>query len=712
LRGKISSSASPMPGASMSVETAQGARHALYTRNVEAIQRKYQIPDTRFYSVEFGNAVLDDLYALAGKGKGSGDKAALEIATEIKNSYDRVYSNFNMHGRTMEYLETYAGWRKYSTEKLLGKKEAFIKYLLDPSLTDHEKTFYGLTGEQKIARANEMYSHIMGTKANTFDGHRSIHFMSGSAEGNFMKEFGAFDSYMESFGAQMTNNSKIVGYMDVFGPNYKEVVDDLIKYVVPEEDSWHRKLLRDMANDRLPNKRKPAEHHYTKLENILMKTLRGAKLWTSITHLGGAGLSAVGVDHVTMAALAKTVDNKGLLPIMAKTLGLYAKSFSWGDSAFRTQVAKLMLLQSYDVLAYMSEEAQQGTLGYLQRRAMDTFTKNMIPLAPHSESIRTALALNIGSDLYDQSGKTFDNLSAQAKHFFGRYNIGTGDWDIIRQSGHILKNEEVGLDIGILATEKILDPDIMPGIPAAQREAAFIKYGAMINDMAKSATAESTAFSRQVLWFGQEEGTPLGTLFRTLTLFKQAGINITATQLRIAKDLGPAVYWGQIFTMSTIAGALTLWAKDILIKGKTPRLWMLDDPLENNKEDIMLFTTQAMAMGAGGILGDYVTGEWHMGYMDILAHTVAGPVGQQAKTLIEFTAAAGRLEPEVQKTEMAHLLRRQALAVPYAGNPVIRGFLTEPILNSLHGMLDSNYPRNSRRRNRKYGQEQIIDFNR
>lgn len=657
---------------------------------VEGVKLKRELTDEVLSSQEFSLDVLREKHQLNKKlpGFATTNVAAQEMAAAQVASYASMRDMFAAYGKVIGFDENYVGWRKYDTEKVAGNKQLFEELLLSSGVD--KKTFLKEPSvELKKARISEMWKHIIEGDAANFDKHRSIFFNDADTEHKFMQAFGYFDNDYQSFVAQTQTMAKIGALMDKFGADYKQNFERLLKWADPQDKN--SAVARNMFLDLSGQLSGSVETNSAKI-SAAARSFEGIKL------LWNASLSAFLPDHVASAALAATVDGRSPLMQFHKNFMTYAQEAS---PAERQLMSEVMSLQSANLAATYSDGAAIGMNGILTKRANEVFRMN--GLTQHSDRIRSSLALTVGRIMAEHAGESFEQIPERMIQTLERYNIGKPEWDIIRQAKVDING------IGVLSPRATMSV----GADKVAARNAYLKFGTMINDYAKLSTLEGTAYSRQILFWGTKEGTPLGEVARMIGQFKQAGVNTMRLQRRLFNSSSTAEYAGA-FAMFTLAGYLSYQARELLVKGHT--FEVPDTDTEEGRMRAILMVFESMNRGAGGLMGDTVTAEYNKSYRTF-AGDIAGPVISDVGRFAKFASAVPRMEVGSNSTEMINWAKTlipaaASVAHPAAGlanfmgiSPVLEGL----VWDNVHNMVNSRYESNVRRKLRDRNQERIKD---
>lgn len=667
-------------GSNNSVGNYQSVYHAFLNGPIDTFVQTSGITNEQLLSKEFGKDVLRELYHLnAGeKGFATENKLAQDLAAIYKDqTFKGTRDAFSAVGLDVAYNKNYAGLRRYDREKVLAAKENFVDFLMSDQM-DRRTFATGATTDDKLKRATQAWEHITQGNQADFTKHRSLYFADADAEHNFMERFGYFDNHFSSVQAQVKTSAKLLGMMQVFGPNYKEVFDKLATNGGVGENSLVRNMFKDLSGEL-------ASVHETPLSQMAA----AARSFEALTKLPNAIISAFMPDHVAAAALAGAVDGRGLLPALNETIAHYMKA---GNTEQRRQLAEAMMLNSFDLAATYSDGATVGLNGKLTKATTALFKYS--GLTGHSEMMRTSVATTLGKMLHGYADKEFSQLSKEVIATFDRYAINEIDWNVIR------KAEVEVAGIRLLSPKTVLE---MADIPFKDKQSAFLKLGSMINDHAKLTTLESNAYSRQSLLWGTKEGTPLGELMRFIAQFKQSGIGMMRLQGRLMHSMDAPAY-GAALGVFGLAGYLTTVGRDFLVRGITPEVPNTDTP--EGKARLVIMAAESLNRGAGGLMGDTLIAEYDKSYRN-LAKDFLGPVASQVADVAKFGAAGVRGDIGAHEQEILNFAQT---LVPFANGMGIKPVMEGLVMDHLHNTLNSSYEINVKRKLRERGQRRLKDI--
>lgn len=671
--------------ANYSVANFQTTFHGMLKNPVKLVIDDLGITDKELVNEAFDLEVGNNLYHLNKKlpGFANDNKKAQALA---KVYYEKTFPDMRdliiAGGKLVGYLENYVGWRRYDREAVAGKKESFINWFLSDRMSA-ESFEPGTTIKGKKERAEQAWDHIVHGNQGDFSKHRSIHFDNYADEQAFLKEFGYFHNHYESTQAQMQTIARKAGLMKVFGPNYKEVFDKVLKWADPTGKTNLTKHTFDDLSGALSNSH----------ETNWSRAAATFRSFTSLQSLPNASITAFMPDQVAAAALASTIDGRGIFSAMHSTVSNYVKTASKSE---RLRMANAMALHSMDIVSTVTDGATIGSRGWANKAVENMFRWNR--LASHSDRMRTSLATTVGHILQEHVEKDFSALPENLIKTFDRYGINADNWSAIRKA-----SVEVN-GISVLSPTKVLEL----GLDKKLATDTFAKVGGMINELAKLNTLEGSAYSRQFLYRGTREGEFLGELMRFMGQFKQAGVNMVLTQGRLIHSMSAPAY-GQAFGLFTLAGYLSYMAREITVNGTTPA--MPDTDTDEGRKQMIILALESANRGAGGLLGDTTIANYNQSVRTVTGD-IMGPAFNNINKLGKF--GSGLVRGENNQNVSEEINYAQSLVTGLSGGvagaafikPVIQGL----IIDQVHNMTSSNYTMNRTRKLRNRGQYYIKDL--
>ena len=198
---------------------------------------------------------------------------------------------------------------------------------------------------------------------------------------------------------------------------------------------------------------------------------------------------------------------------------------------------------------------------------------------------RSAFGKVFASEIADDFGKPFKDLSTKRQATFGRYGITTDIWDDFRKTPTVTYKGVEHADVTQKGGEK---------------------FHQMILSETDFAVPSPDANTRAITTGGKERASATGQLVRTLTNLKSFPISVIQThgyRMLNQEGMGKLQYAGALMAITTVMGGLALQAKDIA-SGREPRSTGFED---GDKEKMMKFLGASITQGGGlGIIGDYL----------------------------------------------------------------------------------------------------------
>jgi|LGOV01.1.fsa_nt_gb hypothetical protein len=224
-------------------------------------------------------------------------------------------------------------------------------------------------------------------------------------------------------------------------------------------------------------------------------------------------------------------------------------------------------------------------------------------------------------------------------------------------------------------------------------------YGVIMGDV--RARAISTA--------GKPKGTITGEIRRSSTQFMTFPVSFMVKQgaRMIRQNTGASIagYGAMLFTLMTAGGALAMMGKDAS-KGYGVRKGFNPFNEDNSNEDIMKFWAAAALQGSGmGIVGDFIFSDVNR-FGRSKAITAGGPTASVGGDLLKLTY--GNIQELAQEKDTHFGSELVDFANKHA-NPVKTWYTqaawNEYAIRNLKIMLDEDFEKNERRRERKRDKE-------
>lgn len=263
-------------------------------------------------------------------------------------------------------------------------------------------------------------------------------------------------------------------------------------------------------------------------------------------------------------------------------------------------------------------------------------------------------------------------------------------------------------------------PAMMAKIIQRERDRLELDARRFFGDEISTSIIDFDPRAQKVVAAGQARGTLAGEALRIVWQFK--GYPLAFSRRIIGRTLfgGPryatkaetllrnGAHAGELLAMLTVAGAVSMWAKD-LAKGRTPKALFADDGGLN-------FATIGAAMaqgGALGIYGDFLFGEanrYGKGFIESLLGPGVGAASELGGIVVGAIRDSGRLTlgQVAEETSAGKVLSFTLANTPFANLFYARPALDWLFLNSLREAASPGYFRREDRRLREqFGQRRL-----
>lgn len=562
-------------------------------------------------------------------GEGTGNASARELADAWTGAAEMLRQRFNAAGGAIGKLERwglpqahdtravraagYDAWRaavlpRLDRFRMLDDRTGlpFSDGALDLALRDVFETIRS-EGWNKRTAGQAGGKSLANARAE----HRFLIFRSADDWLDYQAEFGTGTAF-DAMTGHIDGMARDIALMEVLGPNPAASM------------RWLKDTLqRSAALDSAPNSRAvDRAHAATRQIDRLYDEITGAagrpenrtlalgfsslRSFQTAAKLGSAVVSAV--TDVAFQGVTRRFDGLASTTILPG----YIKMFRPG--AIEDQRQAVRLLGIADEWAKRAG-AQQRILGEeltgeVSKRLAEGVLR-VSGLSRWTEAGRWAFGMEALGTITDNVGKAYGSLDPALRGMFGRYGIGSADWDAIRATP--LRRDR-GAEW------------LMPS--AVENERLGDRLYEMILSETDYAVPTADLRTRALINSVAPKGNLFGEVVRSAALFKGFGISMLIMQSRRLMEMSGwtnrALYAGGMVLSTTLMGGLVLQLK-ALASGKDPR------PMDDQQ-----FWGAAMLQGGGfGIFGDFLqstTNRFDGGFAGTLAGPIAGDV-QQAMQL-------------------------------------------------------------------------------
>lgn len=538
------------------------------------------------------------------------------------------------------------GWRDFIAplldRKTMVDRETGLPFSdarLDVALRDSYETI-------RTDGFNKKNAGAIGGKslANRHADHRFLIFKDADSWLAYNERFGAAGP-LESMKGHIDRMSRDIGAMSVLGPNPDATVrfvgDMMQKRAAAITDDGGKALdsasvgakkMATLYDEYMGRNNEPESRRLALGFSAFRAVQTSAKL-------GGAVISAVGD-----VALQMHTRRFNSLPA-TKTIADYVKLLNPVDRGDQQLAVRMGLVAEEwsNASAAMNRMVGEELSGEFSRR-LANFTLKASGLSAWTQAGRWAFGMEFVSAMTSAANRSFDNLDPGFRNMLDRNGIGSGQWDLIRQSPQ--RNERGANWLFPTDIEDQDLGDLVLGMIRRETDYAVptvdLRTKALINNVGKSGT-----------WAGE--------IARSTFLFKSFGLTVLNTHGRRALEQQgawkKAQYAAGLTTLTTLAGAFVLQLKE-LQKGKDAK------PMTSPE-----FWGKAMAQGGGwGIFGDFI-GASENRFGGGFAETLAGPGVQTVANVADLSVGNAMKLVRGDKTDFwKDTLRLMRQEVPVASS--------------------------------------------
>jgi len=685
-----------------------------------------------------GRAILDNLVREA-FGEDTGDRAAKALAKAWGDTAEYARGLFNAAGGEIGKLERWGLPQSHDPLALKGVgKDAWIEAILPAldvgrMLDNFTNAPYGPPQMRRVL--GEIYDSVVtlgaterelgeslgkGKVANQRQEGRFLVFRDADAWIAYQQRFGAADPYVAMM-RHLDGMARDIARMQVLGPNPDYQLEWLSRAALRMGDIEGAGV---QARANVESARQMYGHLTGELggpygPNVVLARV-GQMVRGSLTafQLGGAVINDL-LSNPVFAAQAKAHAGLSALPdfqaYFRQVTSPQARAAArrTGFIAENARVRQAEAIQPF---------LRAGTVGKKAWEGANAFSS----LLPHWVNVAGLLDGNMQASrrafqdefmgyVMDRRGSSLAQLETSAdaeERAFAQLLRARGwadeEWAVVGQ----IEPERFG------AGAEFVSPQ---ALGRAGHEELGWKLAETIERETRSVVPEPSLWARAKMMGATRPGTVRGEVWRSLMTYRSFSVTQTYSwgrefifraaqqgqdartpwKLRLAAQVAPLIIG------ATLAGALTVWTKD-MIKGRDPRPVWSDDPDQQGKVAYK-FWAAALAQGGGqGILGDFMfAAEARNGKSSAL--TAFGPAAGFVADTWELTA--GNIDQAVKGEDP----RAGRDAVRYAGryNPLAslwwsRAAMDRMVIDQIQRLIDpeadEQFQRQSRRLAREYGQ--------
>lgn len=607
-------------------------------------------------------------------------------------SIDKVPGGILQHNHDTNKMAA-AGRDKWVNDmaKLLNRKTSFGgKFRKDENglIKALQKSYDAMiTGQRDPKRLEFMdekfYTDFFGSKnlGRAMSRKRLFHFKNFTSFDQWNNTYGNPDAFLDDLVTDLQSMSQDIALLETFGTNPEESWKNIVQNVLTDQ--------RDALSAKAQKKGKSVSDEVRKITNKAetafnvasgkldipavpryAKIGSGLRAYQNIRSLGGVLLAQFG-DVPLIASNIKLMQGKTYLGAVASTFNDVSRSFftSFKD---RQDFASVLGVYTESFLGHW--RLGDDPLGKLQQRFF-----NVVGSTRWNNASNLAIQASISHYYARQAGKTFDQLDETTKYLFGRYDIESKDWDMLREA------------VGEYDGKSFIIADNIPDYKVQEKFAGFMQ------SQTKFSIITPGFREKRLATLGTQRGTGIGEFVRTVAQFKSFGITVFTRGFqkeiagrplpettRLMRVMNHTNNIAPIVLTLTAMGYLQGMAKD-LINNRTPK-----DP-----EKIGTWTDAVVRGGVMGLLGDFAKADTSG---QALA-TLAGPSVSQAADILTTVT-----NPSVKKATNVALKSLPGQNIIY-----IRPVLDQLLINELREMVDPGSQKRMRRENeKKYNQKPLF----
>lgn len=622
-------------------------------------------------------------------GEDTGNANAKAIAAAIEQQRERLRNMFNSLGGDIRKLDDYGVAHVHSGDAI--RKAGFQPWADDlyqrldwNRIIDHKtgKPFAVAKGAKPLRAdadrvLNEIYQNIttngwhdrtpgfsVGAKA-LFNGraeHRVLHFKSADDWMAYNDAYGAQNPF-ESIIGQFEGMANDIARMRAFGPNPKAGLENAIQVMekaavlAPRNPNAIKSGVVKRAL-RVGLQPEEAVRNKANKARVMMGLLSGelnqpsdAAMATLLGHtrnlltaaqLGSATLSQV-TDLISMRVAAQAIGLNPGSPIKK----LFGDLLSGLDQQTAKDLGFIMdsWAQSSTTAARFTGDVWSPEL----TGRISTFVLKANGMTFLTDRSRIAVAMSIGSDLAQMSGKRFDQLHPNLQNFMEARGITGKEWDLLRDPAVIYTDPTGG---------RHLNPNWFrehSSLPPHEAEDLAIRFGALIEDHLELSIPSFSLRGRATVIGNTKAGSWSGEMMRSFGMYKGYALSQLFNQIRRIRELdggtgAKAWYAVSMFTQLTIMGALAVQLKEVA-KGRDPR------PMD----DHTFWYAAALQGGGIGIFGDFFSSSTSRsggGFAETFAGPVAGVAGDITRAIGSNLARVDEGKSPLIGRDVANLGRR------------------------------------------------------
>lgn len=430
---------------------------------------------------------------------------------------------------------------------------------------------------------------------------------------NLMAKYGGGQDVMAMLTGQLGKMSRDIGSIETLGPKPNATMRMMVELMQEEEREMGGagvgRSLRLESSQAVERAWRVISGKADQVKSdAIAGFFGGLRSLATATNLGGAVVSAVPGDTVTMA-LAAHANGLAVTRVLAGT----AREIAGGVDA-RAQAARLNVVAHAVMDAGIAgRRFDDQVAGPELLRNMAQFVIRAQGLQRWTESAKRAFTMEFLGTIADQGRVGWSGLDANFRGFLEKHRFTREEWNTLRSAAPL---EVEGARFFDLDAAEAVDARLARRLMDAvlqERRMAVIEPNSRVRGLTTGAL---------------ERGTWTGELTRSTMMFKSFPITVAMMHILPAfthgASAGVRARAAAYVLLSTTAGAAAIWAKDILA-GREPR------PPDN-----FSFWGAAFAQGGGGgIYGDFLYSATARTGTQPLA-VLGGPLATQGEQLLRL----------------------------------------------------------------------------
>jgi hypothetical protein len=642
---------------------------------------------------------------------------ALKIAEIMHKTNESARIMQNDAGAYIGKLDGYTATQTHDPVKLYRAgydkwKEAILPRLKDgffDDVDDPDKYLNGVydalvTGKHFKVDAPDgdaPPTSVVGSRAKRASQHRVLHFKSFDDWNEYNKAFGT-GGLRESLIMGWERAAKNIGIMSVWGTNPRHAFEQTIEFLkVKYRDN--PKAYTKLNSNALINQFDQIDGSASIPGNVRLSGF--AHSWRAIetmASLGAAMLSSL-TDSATVGAEFRY------------QTGSFLEGHKLALEARIKSVPEEMRAEVTDLLG----AGLDGLLGNILSRfdASDAVPGKMTSLMQTffrlngqqwwDDSGRRGFGLVMARELAMKEGTAWDNLAPELSRVLSLYDIGKGEWDLVRQfastapDGRKYITPDVVRDIPDEMIVAYRGGDLTAGQMRRTRDELEQKLRMYFMDRSEYAILKPGARERAIMNQGLRPGTPMGEAARMFWQFKSFSVAFLTKAWgrelygrgQDGIEMGSVMQFLAPMILTTTALGYVAGAAKDLARGKEAR-----DP-----RDFATWQAALVQGGGLGIYGDYIFGKYNRfggSFIETAAGPAAGTLGDVARLYAAARdAATGNGEPADAAAK--------ALKTIQSNTPFINLFYLRPALDYavLYDLQEAVNPGSLRRMERRIKEE-------